>query len=204
MDGIAAIARARGLLVIEDAAQAHGASTAGAVSAALGDAGAFSFYPSKNLGALGDGGAVTTDDDELAARVRLLRNYGMRDRYEIETAGVNSRLAEIQAAALRVKLPRLDAWNRARAELARALPRWRFDGPRGDLSSRAPPPGPTRSGTCSSSTSPTAMPSPRVYALRGSRPSSTTRYCLTSRRRTATSVVGRAAFRWRSGWPTQP
>jgi dTDP-3-amino-3,4,6-trideoxy-alpha-D-glucose transaminase len=106
------------LPVIEDAAQAHGAKHDGKRAGSLGDAGAFSFYPAKNLGALGDGGAVTTDDDELAAKLRLLRNYGMRDRYRIETAGVNSRLAELQAAVLRVKLPRLDAWNRARAALA--------------------------------------------------------------------------------------
>lgn len=118
MDAIGEFARARGLTVIEDAAQAHGAKHRDRRAGSLGDAGAFSFYPAKNLGALGDGGAVTTDDDELAAKLRLLRNYGMRDRYEIETEGVNSRLAEIQAAVLRVKLPSLDAWNEARAGLA--------------------------------------------------------------------------------------
>ena len=118
MAAIGAVASAHCLLVIEDAAQAHGAKHDGKRAGSLGDAGAFSFYPAKNLGALGDGGAVTTDDDELAAKLRLLRNYGMRDRYRIETAGVNSRLAELQAAVLRVKLPRLDAWNRARAALA--------------------------------------------------------------------------------------
>ncbi|HEX2266035.1 MAG TPA: DegT/DnrJ/EryC1/StrS family aminotransferase, partial [Solirubrobacterales bacterium] len=79
---------------------------------------AFSFYPTKNLGGIGDGGAVTTDDDELAERVRRLRNFGMRDRSEIEEAGVNSRLGEVAAAALRLMLPRLDAWNRVRAALA--------------------------------------------------------------------------------------
>lgn len=118
LDAIGAIAQAADLLVVEDAAQAHGARLGGRRVGSVGDAGAFSFYPSKNLGAIGDGGAITTDDDELAERARLLRNYGMHDRYEIELAGVNSRLAEIQAAALRVMLPRLDAWNRARAELA--------------------------------------------------------------------------------------
>lgn len=118
MDAIAAFAAANDLLVVEDAAQAHGARHRGRRAGALGDAGAFSFYPSKNLGGIGDGGAITTDDDELAERVRLLRNYGMRNRYEIEQAGVNSRLAEIQAAALRTMLPRLDAWNRTRAALA--------------------------------------------------------------------------------------
>jgi len=118
MDAIAAVASAHDLLVIEDAAQAHGALHRGRRAGALGDAGAFSFYPSKNLGGIGDGGAITTDDDELAEQARLLRNYGMRSRYEIEQAGVNSRLAEVQAAALRAMLPRLDAWNRTRAALA--------------------------------------------------------------------------------------
>jgi dTDP-3-amino-3,4,6-trideoxy-alpha-D-glucose transaminase len=118
MEAILAISRAHGLLVLEDAAQAHGARHAGRRVGGLGNAAAFSFYPSKNLGALGDGGAVTTDDDELAARLRLLRNYGTRDRYQLESDGTNSRLAEIQAAVLRAKLPRLDAWNEARASLA--------------------------------------------------------------------------------------
>jgi len=118
MSAIDELARAHGLIVIEDAAQAHGARCERRRVGGLGDAAAFSFYPTKNLGALGDGGAVTTDDDEIAAKVRLLRNYGMRNRYEIETAGVNSRLAEVQAAVLRVKLPHLDAWNEARASVA--------------------------------------------------------------------------------------
>jgi dTDP-3-amino-3,4,6-trideoxy-alpha-D-glucose transaminase len=118
MDAIDELARAHGLLVIEDAAQAHGARHRGRRVGGLGRAAAFSFYPTKNLGAFGDGGAVTTNDDEIAARVRLLRNYGMKNRYEIEAAGVNSRLAEIQAAVLRVKLPHLDAWNEARRALA--------------------------------------------------------------------------------------
>lgn len=118
MEAISAIAAEAELLVVEDAAQAHGARCNGKRIGGIGDAGAFSFYPTKNLGCLGDGGAVTTDDAELAERVRLLRNYGMRDRYKIETAGVNSRLAEIQAAVLRLLLPRLDDWNRTRASLA--------------------------------------------------------------------------------------
>ncbi len=119
MDAISEIAEAHGLVVIDDAAQAHGATHRGRKVGGLGNAAAFSFYPTKNLGALGDGGAVTTDDDEIADRVRLLRNYGTRGRYEIETAGVNSRLAEIQAAVLRVKLPRLDDYNAARTRLAK-------------------------------------------------------------------------------------
>ncbi len=118
MDAVTEIAEAHGLAVIEDAAQAHGAMHRGRRVGSLGAAAAFSFYPTKNLGALGDGGAVTTDDDEIADRVRLLRNYGQRDRYSIETAGVNSRLAEIQAAVLRAKLPHLDGWNEARGRLA--------------------------------------------------------------------------------------
>lgn len=118
MEAIESIARRHDLLVVEDAAQAHGAKLDGRRVGSLGDAAAFSFYPSKNLGALGDGGAIVTADPELAARARLLRNYGMRNRYEIEEAGVNSRLAEIQAALLRVKLPRLDSWNERRARAA--------------------------------------------------------------------------------------
>lgn len=118
MGAIGALAADAGLFVVEDAAQAHGARCDGRRVGGIGDAGAFSFYPTKNLGCLGDGGAVTTDDEALAERLRLLRNYGMRNRYEIETAGVNSRLAEIQAAVLRLLLPRLDGWNRTRAALA--------------------------------------------------------------------------------------
>jgi dTDP-3-amino-3,4,6-trideoxy-alpha-D-glucose transaminase len=118
MEAVTKLADDAGLLVIEDAAQAHGARCHGRRVGGIGKAGAFSFYPTKNLGCLGDGGAVVTDDDGLAERVRLLRNYGMRNRYEVETAGVNSRLAEIQAAVLRLLLPRLDDWNRARSSLA--------------------------------------------------------------------------------------
>lgn len=101
-----------GLLLVEDAAQAHGAAPAG------GDVACWSFYPGKNLGALGDGGAVTTDDPALADRVRLLRNYGSRVKYEHEAAGVNSRLDELQAAVLRTKLTLLGAWNARRADVA--------------------------------------------------------------------------------------
>ncbi|NLG11096.1 MAG: DegT/DnrJ/EryC1/StrS family aminotransferase [Coriobacteriaceae bacterium] len=108
-----------GLILIEDAAQAHGASTAGRKAGALGDAAAFSFYPTKNLGALGDGGMVTTDDDALAQRVRALRNYGKGDSGVSESIGWNSRLDELQAAVLQVKLPYLDAWNNRRRAIAR-------------------------------------------------------------------------------------
>ncbi len=118
MEAVRGIAAERGLFVLEDAAQAHGARCRDQRAGSLGDAAGFSFYPAKNLGAFGDGGAITTDDDALADRLRLLRNYGTRNRYEIETAGVNSRLAELQAAVLRAKLPHLEDWNAARRALA--------------------------------------------------------------------------------------
>ncbi|UGS33764.1 DegT/DnrJ/EryC1/StrS family aminotransferase [Capillimicrobium parvum] len=107
-----------GIALVEDAAQAHGARNEDGRAGALGHAAAFSFYPAKNLGALGDGGAVTTSDPLLADRVRLLRNYGSRRRYEFEAAGVNSRLDPLQAAVLRVKLTVLDEWNERRRALA--------------------------------------------------------------------------------------
>jgi len=120
MAAIRRIAAHHGLRVLEDAAQAHGAGQGHRRAGALGDAAAFSFYPGKNLGALGDGGAVTTDDDALAERVRLLRNYGSRVKYQHLVAGANSRLDELQAALLRVKLPRLESDNAQRRVLARA------------------------------------------------------------------------------------
>jgi dTDP-4-amino-4,6-dideoxygalactose transaminase len=118
MDAINAVAARHGLKVIEDAAQAHGARWQGRRAGALGHAAGFSFYPGKNLGALGDGGAITTDDDALAAQLRLLRNYGSTVKYRHEVLGVNSRLDELQAAVLRAKLPALDADNAARARVA--------------------------------------------------------------------------------------
>jgi dTDP-4-amino-4,6-dideoxygalactose transaminase len=107
-------ARPKGLLVLEDAAQAHGARYAGAKVGSLGAAAAFSFYPSKNLGALGDGGAVCTDDEWLAGRIRRLRNLGQQRKGEHLELGYNERLDGLQAALLRVKLPHLDRWNAAR------------------------------------------------------------------------------------------
>jgi len=112
------IARRHGLKVIEDAAQAHGARYRGRRAGGLGDAAGFSFYPGKNLGALGDGGAITTGDAELAAKLRKLRNYGSSVKYQHDVAGVNSRLDELQSAVLRAKLPALDAENAARAAVA--------------------------------------------------------------------------------------
>lgn len=118
MSAIMDIARRHGLKVIEDAAQAHGARFQGRRTGGLADAAGFSFYPGKNLGALGDGGAITTNDDALAAKLRMLRNYGASIKYHHEMAGVNSRLDEIQAAMLRAKLPALDAENEARRRVA--------------------------------------------------------------------------------------
>jgi len=114
MDPTLKIARKHGLKVLEDAAQAQGARYKGRRAGALGDAAGHSFYPTKNLGAFGDGGAITTDDDELADKVRVLRNYGSRKRYYNEVIGYNSRLDELQAAFLRVKLRHLDEWNTRR------------------------------------------------------------------------------------------
>lgn len=118
LDPLLEIARQHGLMVLEDAAQAHGASYKGKRVGAHGDAVAWSFYPGKNLGAIGDGGAVTTNDPEIADRVRVIRNYGSRVKYENEVQGLNSRLDEIQAAVLRVKLKYLDEWNERRQRIA--------------------------------------------------------------------------------------
>lgn len=118
MDPINDIARRHGLKVIEDAAQAHGARYRDRRVGSLGDAAGWSFYPTKNLGAYGDAGAVTTDDDGLADRIRLLRNYGSKSKYYNEERGINSRLDELQAALLRVRLKHLDEWNSRRARIA--------------------------------------------------------------------------------------
>ena len=118
MHAIVALGRERGIPVIEDAAQAQGARYHGRRAGSLGDAAGFSFYPGKNLGAMGDAGAVTTDDDALAERVRMLRNYGSKVKYHHDVPGMNSRLDSLQAAALRVKLRYLDEWNDRRRRLA--------------------------------------------------------------------------------------
>lgn len=116
---IAEIASRRGIKVLEDAAQAHGAAISGKRIGSFGDAAAWSFYPTKNLGAYGDSGAVTTDDRELANRVRLLRNYGSIEKYvHVDQRGVNSRLDVVQAAILRLKLNYLDDWNARRQDIA--------------------------------------------------------------------------------------
>ncbi|MGZ6391269.1 MAG: DegT/DnrJ/EryC1/StrS family aminotransferase [Ktedonobacterales bacterium] len=125
MTAIVAIARKHGIAVIEDACQAHGATLNGHSAGSLGDLACFSFYFSKNLGAYGEGGAVTTNDPELASTVRLYRDHGSRVRYQHEVVGRNARLDEMQAAILRIKLRHLDRWNEQRranaAKLSEAL-----------------------------------------------------------------------------------
>jgi dTDP-3-amino-3,4,6-trideoxy-alpha-D-glucose transaminase len=123
MDAINEIAAKHRLAVIEDSAQAHGATLSGRRTGGLGTLAGFSFYPTKNLGALGDGGAIVAGDADLAARLKKLRNYGSQQKYKHEIAGTNSRLDELQAAFLRVKLRKLDAWNQQRRERAAAYNR---------------------------------------------------------------------------------
>jgi dTDP-4-amino-4,6-dideoxygalactose transaminase len=118
MDPILEIAGRRNLKVVEDAAQAHGARYKGRRAGSLGDAAAFSFYPGKNLGAFSDAGAVTTNDPQLAERMSRLRNYGSQVKYQHEEVGLNSRLDELQAAFLRVKLRHLDEWTARRSKIA--------------------------------------------------------------------------------------
>jgi dTDP-4-amino-4,6-dideoxygalactose transaminase len=119
MDPIMSLAEKYSLFVIEDAAQAHGALYKGKKVGSLGHAAAFSFYPGKNLGALGDGGAITTSNKNIADKVKMIANYGSKQKYVHETKGCNSRLDEIQAAFLSVKLKYLDEWNARRKVIAR-------------------------------------------------------------------------------------
>jgi dTDP-4-amino-4,6-dideoxygalactose transaminase len=118
MDKIAEIANKHNLIVIEDACQAHGVKYKGQGAGTFGLANAFSFYPGKNLGAFGDGGAVTTNDQKIYEKLLALRNYGSTQKYYHPTFGTNSRLDGIQAAILRVKLPLLEEWNQARLQAA--------------------------------------------------------------------------------------
>ncbi len=118
MDPILAIADSRGISVVEDCAQAHGALYKGKKVGSLGLMGAFSFYPTKNLGSMGDGGIIVTFDESIARKIRLLRQYGWQDRHISTLSGINSRLDEIQAAILRIKLKYLDTWNQKRRALA--------------------------------------------------------------------------------------
>jgi len=118
MTALMAIAQSRGIAVIEDCAQATGAEWAGQKVGSIGHIGCFSFYPTKNLGACGDGGALTTNDPAIAASLRMLRDHGSRVRYHHEAIGVNSRLDALQAAVLQIKLRHLDRWNESRREIA--------------------------------------------------------------------------------------
>jgi dTDP-4-amino-4,6-dideoxygalactose transaminase len=118
LDGLAAVCDSDGLALIEDCAQAHGALYRGRPVGSFGRCAAWSFYPTKNLGAIGDAGALTTADTELARTARCLRNYGQSDRYHHDLPGLNSRLDELQAALLRVRLPWLDAWTERRRQIA--------------------------------------------------------------------------------------
>ncbi len=120
MEPLCGVARRYGLRVVEDCAQAHGATYRGTKAGTFGDAGCFSFYPTKNLGALGDAGMVVTSDDQIDTRLRLLRSYGETQRYSHQLKGFNSRLDEIQAAVLLAKLPYLEGWNERRREIAKA------------------------------------------------------------------------------------
>jgi len=136
MKEILRLAKEREAIVIEDCAQAHGAMIDGKRVGSFGDAAAFSFYPTKNLGALGDGGAVVTDDDEIAQRTRLARMYGWRERYVSDVHGGNTRLDEMQAAILRVKLRHLDNDNARRIRIAKI-----YDEAFADLEIKLPPKG---------------------------------------------------------------
>jgi dTDP-4-amino-4,6-dideoxygalactose transaminase len=118
LEALQRLAQKYGLPLVEDACQAHGSEYQGKKTGSLGTLAAFSFYPSKNLGCYGDGGAVTTDSEELYEKLTKLRNYGQSRRYYHDSIGINSRLDEIQAAVLRVKLKHLDAWTRRRHEIA--------------------------------------------------------------------------------------
>jgi aminotransferase EvaB len=129
MDPLMTLARERGLFVLEDCSQSHGASYKGTKSGAIGDLAVFSLYPTKPLGAYGDGAVVTTNDADLDARLRRLRFYGMEKTYYSEGEGYNSRLDEVQAEILRVKLPRLDGYIAARRALAARYDELLADGP---------------------------------------------------------------------------
>ncbi len=118
MDGLTALCKEKGLILVEDCAQSHGAKFGGKMTGTFGSIGCFSFYPSKNLGAFGDAGAIVTDDEDLAKKVRIFRNYGSEKRYHNQVVGANSRLDELQAALLRVKLSHIEELTLERQQLA--------------------------------------------------------------------------------------
>lgn len=124
MDEILAFAKKYGLVIVEDNAQAFGAKYKGKMTASIGDVGCLSFFPSKNLGGYGDGGMITTNNDEIAEKTRMLRAHGWKKKYFPEMLGYNSRLDEIQAAILRVKLKHVDEWNKRRYEIAQEYSRF--------------------------------------------------------------------------------
>ena len=188
MDAINAIAREHGLLVVEDAAQAHGASLDGRKIGTHGDAVAWSFYPTKNLGAFGDAGAVTTRDPALAERLRLLRNYGSAVKNVNDIKGYNSRLDPIQAAILTVKLRHLDAWQERRRKIA-ALYADAFGGYRTTPSPRSRPLEPSMVGIFTSCNSTSAIGSIARLPSAASAPSNIIRSRLISSRRTWSSAV---------------
>ena len=134
MSAVEALAKAHGLFVVEDCAQSFGATVEGRQTGSIGNAGCFSFFPSKNLGAFGDGGMVTTDEDDVAERLRVLRTHGSAVRYHHSVIGYNSRLDEMQAAILRQKLPHIDRYNTERRRVAAA-----YDERLADLPLRRPP-----------------------------------------------------------------
>ena len=173
MDPILAIANAHGIPVVEDSAQGHGARNKGRRAGSLGAAGCFSFYPGKNLGAFGEGGAVVTDDEELATRIRMFRDHGQEKKYHHKVVGWNCRLDGIQGAVLSIKLRHLDANNQLRRDRAAqygAALRVRSKG----SSPRTVRPTTSTSTTSTPCASPTGMPSLRRWAKRASRVPSTT------------------------------
>jgi dTDP-4-amino-4,6-dideoxygalactose transaminase len=190
MDGVMAVARAHGLKVLEDAAQAHGATYANRRAGTLGDAAGFSFYPGKNLGALGDGGAITTSDPQLAQQLRTLRNYGSRIKYHNEVVGWNSRLDELQAAFLRAKLPLLDADNAQRAALVERYQAGLADVPQLVLRTVI------RCGTCMWSAAPTAINWLSIFARAESKRWFTIRWRRTCNRRMPIWAWEKGRFRF--------
>jgi dTDP-4-amino-4,6-dideoxygalactose transaminase len=199
LDPIITLARERGVFVVEDACQAHGASYRGRRVGSVGDAGAFSFYPTKNLGAWGDGGAVVTSDTGLAERVRLLRSHGEQPRYTHRMPGGTSRLHTIQAAVLRAKLARLEEQNARRRRLGGVswLSAQGYERRRRNRHTA------TTSSISSVSSPTTGMRCVRISRSGASPPPSTTRSRSTCRRRTPIWDCRAATCRSWNGWPSR-